>query len=312
MTALQSVPSKVSAFLSKCDASNEIYITHLDETPVSGKKGHFLSLFILNVVWSILLARRIIYGVSRYGIAFLYSRMMSRPAAPPSMPLTTLAGHVCVDIFLFFVLWPTVYDFVTGLAMLRLQHKFPHPEIVFRKPSSATVANIVVQPDVQRNAYIDEVLRRAIDPADYGMPWDEWLVDHRAMSAANALAKTGEIKPETWKLTVWMKMKDGWVTLEQWRKQSAQVTTGMMDLLKKKLEAMGKQDVFEQMIEVIHVKTIASDGSPLPVTDEVDNIIADIFKRNDLDLVQLTKEIGQEMAIPVDSPEIAASKSKSK
>jgi hypothetical protein len=48
------------------------------------------------------------------------------------------------------------------------------------------------------------------------------------------------------------------------------------------------------MIEVIQVKTVAKDGTPLPVTEEVDNIIADIFRRNEVDFAQLTSELATE------------------
>lgn len=43
--------------------------------------------------------------------------------------------------------------------------------------------------------------------------------------------------------------------------------------------------------EVIQVKTMTKDGKPLPVTEEADAIIADIFKRNDVDFAKLTSEL---------------------
>ena len=67
---------------------------------------------------------------------------------------------------------------------------------------------------------------------------------------------------------------------------------------------MGKRHVFTQMMEVIQVKTVTKDGTALPVTEEVDNIIADIFRRNEVDFAQLTSELATE------SPRFAANSSK--
>ena len=52
--------------------------------------------------------------------------------------------------------------------------------------------------------------------------------------------------------------------------------------------------MFTQMIEVIQVKTVAKDGTALPITEEVDQIIADIFRRNEVDFAQLTSELATE------------------
>jgi hypothetical protein len=62
---------------------------------------------------------------------------------------------------------------------------------------------------------------------------------------------------------------------------------------------MGKSHVFNQMMEVIQVKTMTKDGVPLPVTEDVDAIIADIFRRNDVDFEKLTNELaGDALATP--------------
>lgn len=47
-------------------------------------------------------------------------------------------------------------------------------------------------------------------------------------------------------------------------------------------------------MEVIQVKTVAKDGSALPVTKEVDTIIAEIFRQNEVDFAQLTSELATE------------------
>lgn len=61
-----------------------------------------------------------------------------------------------------------------------------------------------------------------------------------------------------------------------------------------RLRAMGKIHVFQQMMEVIQVKTMSKDGAPLPVTEEVDAIVADIFKRNDVDFEKLTSDLAKD------------------
>lgn len=65
-------------------------------------------------------------------------------------------------------------------------------------------------------------------------------------------------------------------------------------MLQDHLRAMGKINVFYQMMEVIQVKTMSKDGAPMPVTEDVDAIIADIFKRNDIDFEKLTSELAKD------------------
>jgi RNase P/RNase MRP subunit p30 len=62
-------------------------------------------------------------------------------------------------------------------------------------------------------------------------------------------------------------------------------------MLQDHLRSMGKIQVFHQMMEVIQVKTMSKEGTPLPVTEDVDAIVADIFKRNDVDFEKLTSEL---------------------
>jgi hypothetical protein len=48
------------------------------------------------------------------------------------------------------------------------------------------------------------------------------------------------------------------------------------------------------MMEVIQLKTVAKDGTALPVTEEVDTLIAEIFRQNEVDFAQLTSELATE------------------
>lgn len=52
------------------------------------------------------------------------------------------------------------------------------------------------------------------------------------------------------------------------------------------------------MMEVIQVKTMSKEGKPLPVTEDVDAIVADIFKRNDVDFERLTNELAMDAPLP--------------
>ncbi|KAJ8592375.1 hypothetical protein M405DRAFT_733397 [Rhizopogon salebrosus TDB-379] len=300
MPAAHRVPesSPVAAFLSKYGSDTEIYVTHLDTTGVTGGKKHFISMLGANIAWTFLLGKRLYGALYRYGVLFTLGKIMPTLQVSPPALNWPLAGQLCLDVFLFSVLLPLLLHFFSILT-LRYRHGFPKPEIVFRKPTSATVANIVSQPPEKRDSYMSDILRRAVDPEElnqptWGMPWDEWTIDSRAMAAAYNAEKNGTISMDAWELSVWMKMKEGWTVIEQGKANNPLSQVGMMEKLQHKLTAMGKRHVFNQMIEVIQVKTVAKDGTPLPVTEEVDNIIADIFRRNEVDFAQLTSELATE------------------
>lgn len=310
MPAAHRVPdsSPVAIFLSKYGSGTEIYVSHLDTTDVSGRKKHFFAMLGSNVAWSFLLGRRIYGALYRYGILFILGKMLPMPKAPTPAVNWLLAGQLCLDIFLLSVLLPLINNFIS-IMTLRYYHGFPKSEIVFRKPTAATVANIVSQPQDKRDSYMNEILRHAVDPEEFnqpswGMPWDEWTMDFRVMAAAYEAEKKGMISRDAWELSVWMKMKEGWTVIEHGKVSDPLSQAGMMEKLQRKLTAMGKRHVFTQMMEVIQVKTVAKDGTPLPVTEEVDKIIADIFHRNDVDFAQLTSELATE------SPRFAANSSK--
>lgn len=310
MPAAHQVPegSPVAAFLAEYASDTEIYVSHLDTTEVSSRKRHFFIMLGANLAWSFLLGKRIYGALYRYGILFILGKISPILKVPPPAVNWPLAGQLCLDIFLLSVLLPLIKNFISVMT-LRYHHGFQKSEIVFRKPSSATVANIVSQPPDKRDSYMNDVLRRAIDPEEFkqptwGMPWDEWTMDFRAMAVAYEAEKKGLISRDAWELSVWMKMKEGWTVIEHGKVSDPLGQVGMMEKLQRKLTAMGKRHVFTQMMEVIQVKTVAKDGTALPVTEDVDTIIADIFRRNEVDFAQLTSELATE------SPRFAANSSK--
>ncbi|KAF8438367.1 hypothetical protein L210DRAFT_3504819 [Boletus edulis BED1] len=301
MPAAHKVPENhpVHAFFSKYDPKAEIYVTHIDSTNASARKQHFVMLVGINLVWSALLSRRLYRGMYRYGVWFLVGKLAPRWNATAPDFNVALLGHILLDIFVFLILVPIIRDFVGGVAILRFHHGFPQKEIIFRKPSASTVANIVSEAPEKRDAFLKDLLRRAVDPeemkhAAFGLPWEEWIYDYRAMAAACELNEKKVIDAKTWELCVWMKMKDGWTAVEQGKEGDIQNQIGMMDKMKVRLHAMGKIHVFHQMMEVIQVKTMSKDGTPLPVTEDVDAIVADIFKRNEVDFEKLTNELAKD------------------
>ncbi|KAG1853824.1 hypothetical protein C8R48DRAFT_722466 [Suillus tomentosus] len=310
MPATHRVPegSPVAAFLSEYASDTEVFVSHLDTTEVSSRKRHFLLMLGANLAWSFLIGKRIYGALYRYGVLFILGKISPIFKAPPPAVNWPLAGQLCLDMFMLSVLLPLINNFIS-IIKLRYRHGFPKSEIVFRKPSSATVANILSQSLEKRDSYLKDLLRRAVDPEEFnqptwGMPWDEWTIDFLAMGVADEAEKKGLISRDAWELSVWMKMKEGWTVIEHGKVSNPLSQVGMMEKLQRKLTAMGKRHVFTQMMEVIQVKTVAKDGTPLPVTEEVDTIIADIFRRNEVDFAQLTSELATE------TPRFAANSSK--
>lgn len=207
-------------------------------TDVSGHpRHHFLMLVGMNLAWSFLLIRRVYRGMSRYGVWFAIGKLVPKWSATPPNFHMALLGNVILDLFIFLILVPMIRDFVTGVVALRFCHGFPQEEIIFRKPSESTVANIVSEAPEKRDAFMKDLLRRVVDPdemkhATFGLPWEEWAYDYKVMAAACELDKKGVINAKTWELCVWMKMKDGWTVVEQGKEQDMQNQVGMMDKMR--------------------------------------------------------------------------------
>ena len=54
---------------------------------------------------------------------------------------------------------------------------------------------------------------------------------------------------------------------------------------------MGKVHVFQQMMEVVQSRTVTQNNGRAAVADDADAIVADIFKRNDLDFAMMMGDI---------------------
>ncbi|KAH0833901.1 hypothetical protein J3R83DRAFT_11084 [Lanmaoa asiatica] len=259
MPAAHKIPENHPAhsFFADRDPKAEIYVTHVDSTNASTRKyvkhpcslgfrvtdvsghprRHFLMLVGMNLVWSFLLIRRVYRGLSRYGVWFAIGKLVPKwSATAPGFDMALL-GNILLDLFIFMILTPMIRDFVTGVATLRFRHGFPQEEIIFRKPSESTIANIVSEAPEKRDVFMKDLLRRAVDPkemeqAAFGLPWEEWAYDYIAMAAACELNKKGVINAKTWELCVWMKMNDGWTAIEQGKEDDMQNQIGMMNKMR--------------------------------------------------------------------------------
>ncbi|KAH7882091.1 hypothetical protein F5I97DRAFT_1939563 [Phlebopus sp. FC_14] len=305
MSPARKVPdsSPVPAFLSQCDPAAEVYVTHIDSTDVMRRKRHFLKVLAMNISYTFLLVRRAYGALSLYGVRFLLGKVVPVLAAPAPSLNKALFGNLTLDLFLFLIFGPLVYEFVTGIAMLRYLYGFPQEEIVFRKLTQATIADVLSKSQEKRDTHLQELLQLAIDPEEMkefplGLPWEQWAYDYNAMASACKMEKEGKISAKTWELSIWMKMKDGWTVVEPGKSVNPLYQVGMMEKLKNRLQAMGKIQVFYQMMEVIQLKTLTNDGNPLPITEEVDTIIAEIFKNNGIDLEKLTLALAEEPPKP--------------
>lgn len=175
--------------------------------------------------------------MSRYGVWFAIGKLVPKWTATAPSFNRGLLGNIVLDLFIFLILVPMIRDFVSGIATLRYRHGFPQEEVIFRKPSESTIANIVSEAPEKRDAFMKDLLRRAVDPEElkqtiFGLPWEEWAYDYKAMLAAYELDKKGVINAKTWELCVWMKMKDGWTAVEQGKENDIQNQIGMMDKMR--------------------------------------------------------------------------------
>ncbi|KAL4071667.1 hypothetical protein V8B97DRAFT_420893 [Scleroderma yunnanense] len=284
--------SPVCAFLSACDPTVEIYVTHIDSTNAEHRRDHFLTLLGVNTAFALVLVHRILGGLSRYGIWFLLGKLVPLLSHSPPRLGKALFGNIILDIVIFAILVPVILDFVT-LATLRFRHGFPQEEIVFRKPTMTTRVNIAVEAPEKRDVFLKALLDRAVDPETikqmkFGMPWEAWAYDYRAMAAACEASKQGTIQPNTWQLSVWMRLKNEWSVIQHGQEEDYETRLGMMDTLKDKLQDMGKEHVFQEMMEAMHRTEMAGSND---ATDDLDAAITTIFKRNDLNFAKMMGDI---------------------
>lgn len=193
----------------------------------------------MNITFFFLLVRRILGGLSRYGVLYLLGKLVPESSAPAQPPHADkwLFGNILFDLFIFSVLIPTVLDFVTGLATLRFRYGFPREEIVFRMPTLTTKINIALEEPEKRDAHLRNLLQRAVDREQikqpkFGMPWEEWAYDYRAMAAACEASKRGTVRSNTWELSVWMKMTDGWSVIQHGQEDDYNAQVGMLEKLR--------------------------------------------------------------------------------
>ncbi|KAI6037866.1 hypothetical protein EDC04DRAFT_3114053 [Pisolithus marmoratus] len=304
MPAAHRIPedSVVHAFLSRCDPRVEVYVTHVDTASPTHRKGRFLTLLGVNLSFVFLLLRRIYGGLYRYGVLFAISKVvvpLSFNVPAPTLGWALL-GNILLDLFIFVVITPIVLDFVRGLAMLRFRYGFPKEEVVFRKPTPATMVNIATEASQKKDALLKDLLQRAVSPEEmkqmnFGMPWEEWAYDYKAMAAACEANKDGTITYKTWDVSTWIRMKTKWSVIQHNGEVDYDMKLGMMQRLKDKLREMGKEQVFLQMTEAIRAHTVFTDGVPQPVPAEVDDIISDIFKRNGLDFGEIMRDVSMDI-----------------
>ncbi|KAI6160249.1 hypothetical protein EDD17DRAFT_826736 [Pisolithus thermaeus] len=294
--------SAIHGFLSKCDPRVEIYVTHVDTSSPTHRKGRFFTVLGVNLSFTFLLLRRIYSGFYRYGVLFAINKVV--PSLSSNVPAPTLGwalvGNILLDLFMFIVILPIVLDFAKGLATLRLRYGFPKAEVVFRKPTTTTMVNIAAEAPQRRDAFLKDLLQRAVDPEEmkqmnFGMPWEEWAYDYKAMAAASEANRNGSIKSQTWDLSTWIKVKPGWSVIQYNGEVDYQTRLEMMEKLKDKLQEMGKEHVFLQMTEVIRTHTVYTNGAPQPMPAEVDDIISGIFKSNDLDFGEIMRDISMDI-----------------
>lgn len=191
----------------------------------------------MNLVWSFLLMKRAYGGMHRYGVWFVIGKLAPKWIASAPDFNVALLGHVLMDLFIFLVLVPIIRDFIGGVATLRFRYGFPQEEIIFRKLSQSTIANVVSEAPEKRDSFMKDLLRRAVDPEEmkqpaFGLPWEEWAYDYKAMAVACELDKKGVINAKTWELCVWMKTKDGWTAVEQGKEDEMQNQIGMMEKMR--------------------------------------------------------------------------------
>ncbi|KAJ5239508.1 hypothetical protein N7468_004127 [Penicillium chermesinum] len=267
-------PSTLASFLEPL-SPREVYLVHIDTTPIDVKWQAFLVPCVVNTIVTAILALRVWMGLSTYpalfAIAFGSDSSLSIDYSQTGwLELARIilqrTGAIFIDYFLVtqFLHWPV--NFIFGPVLWRRAIGFRDREIVVRCSnrswSKKLKRNTWIRDDeANRDKIIAAVTPERTGKTGYLLVDEDWNLDYAAMTHAQKLVdrnRRGDgVQLDEFRLSVLVHTDaDGWCI---WRVADENVShdkersehRDQIMAFKDKLTALGKEDLFFRWVEIV-------------------------------------------------------------
>ncbi|KAE8152690.1 hypothetical protein BDV25DRAFT_57422 [Aspergillus avenaceus] len=309
-------PASLQPFLEPL-SPQEVYLVHIDTSPVDIKKQTFIAPVVLNVVITAILAFRAytVRNVYPALLATLIGLSSSTTVDTSAMTWSEMGamilrrtGTIMVDYFLvtIFLSWPI--GFVRGPVMWRYKIGFKEREVVVRRSQPALTEGL------ERNRWIreDEAMRDKIVAAvtpdrllktGYLLVDADWNLDYKAMIKAHELVDRAKkhddgIPLDEFRTAVIVNTdSDGWLIwhVEDEDTPEGRARSGQRDQIlafKDKLTAMGKEDLFFRWAELIQYESTRPGGFTLERQQSAMLQAKKMFEDENVDFARFWQEVG--------------------
>lgn len=280
LTPFIKTPTVLQPFLETL-APEEVYLVHIDTHPSAFKRQLFVLPVLLNVAIVLLITYRAYKGVYFYPglLATLVGLSTSMSVDTSALSWSELVGHVlrrtvnfAVDYFLLTLLLPWPIRFMKGPVKWRRAIGFREREVVVRRSrktwSQKLVRNRWIYDDAEtvRGRVVPAVGPVRIQKSGFLLVDADWDLDYDAMVLAHQLVdltrKGQGVQLDEFRTAILVHTdEDGWLiwrVADEGQEQVAQ--REKIVVIKDKLSAIGKEDLFFQWVEFIQFESTRPEG----------------------------------------------------
>ncbi|KAH8830565.1 hypothetical protein DL96DRAFT_1707382 [Flagelloscypha sp. PMI_526] len=241
-------------FLDSHNTGHDLFITHIDETPLGAKLRAFLVPLLLNSLLGSFMLYRIFLFQSHYYAPCLH--LLSNGPTGQVDSILYFLFNMAFDTFLYRYLTPVLRNFVIGNLWFRLRTGFRAKEIVWRKAAGwRRVALDQMDPSRSRDL-LGRAISSASDPhfvnsrTGHDTATDLFIMDYKAMLDSYLSLKT--IPMDQWNLRVWQKKQGSWAVWDVWRIEMRQTNAQSdMDKIAIRLTEMGKPNLMDRWARIL-------------------------------------------------------------
>jgi len=271
-----------------------VFLSHLDTTSVKAKRSAFFQASIVLVVFLAIFLWRAASVYSTYG--------------SPSKLYTAFSLSPCilllVDLYVLHRTGTAVVIFARGHLWYRLVYGFRPTEIVIRRPHADQLPQFANMTITEGGNKFRDLVFRAVDInllrnnpgslTELGF----WDIDYRACEEAYGLARMqgpGSIEEAAWRVSVWTRHGAQppacWMVLEEWKTHDPDVQEQRLGFLKKKLEAIGKGDLYDKWQNLLYKGSVTPSGASKPLNMNLLAEMMTFFEREGVDFASIAKEM---------------------
>ncbi|KAL1875528.1 hypothetical protein Plec18167_005464 [Paecilomyces lecythidis] len=320
LTPFVKAPSDLQPFLEPL-SPKEVYLIHIDRSPIELKKQIFIVPIIINVLITALIAWRVYKGLAIYppllvtALGFTSSMNVDTSA----ISWEEIGGHILrragtflVDYMILSLLLPWPIRFIRGPVRWRCVVGFREREVIVRQSqrswSEKLEPNKWIYEDVET---VQQVVVPAVTPekilkSGYLLVDAHWDLDYEGMIRAHELVdktRKGEGVPlDEFRTAVLVHMEDeGWLiwrVADEETDEERKTQRDKIVLFKDKLTLMGKESLFFRWVELIQYES-TQPGGFTPERQRSAMVQArEMFENEGIDFSKFWQEVGGIEGLP--------------